>query len=335
MRGSTDPRETLGAQKIKAQFGGNRLKKRQDQVQKWIRDTLRIKSEIIAEHFEPQKLAEMTGFQYVPAAQMQVMQMQAQQAQQSGQPAPPMPDMDDLITDEMVQILRDDKLRSYRVDIETDSTVFEDAEAEKAGVVEMITAASQFVEKWLPVIQAQPAMLDLAFEMLSFALRRFKMGRSLEDVIDQTKMKLQEAASQPAPPDPKVQQEQIKAQAAQQKAQLDMQTAQAKHQMDLQKMQAEMEMQRAELQIMQEKMGLEREQMAMEAQAKQQQMAMDQQAQQQDMAMRERENAMNAESAEHQHRLGMEAMDHKHETGLEMMAEKAKQAKQKPKGPPK
>jgi hypothetical protein len=335
MRGSTDPRETLGAQKIKAQFGGNRLKKRQDQVQKWIRDTLRIKSEIIAEHFEPQKLAEMTGFQYVPAAQMQVMQMQAQQAQQSGQPAPPMPDMDDLITDEMVQILRDDKLRSYRVDIETDSTVFEDAEAEKAGVVEMITAASQFVEKWLPVIQAQPAMLDLAFEMLSFALRRFKMGRSLEDVIDQTKMKLQEAAQKPAPPDPKVQAEQAKAQAAQQKSQMDMQAAQAKHQMDLQKMQAEMEMQRAELQIMQEKMGLEREQMAMEAQAKQQQMAMDQQAQQADMAMREREMAMGAESAEHQHRLGMEAMDHKHETGLEMMAEKAKQAKQKPKGPPK
>jgi hypothetical protein len=345
MRGSTDPRETLGAQKIKAQFGGNRLKKRQDQVQKWIRDTLRIKSEIIAEHFEPQKLAEMTGFRYIPAAQMQAMQMQAQaqQAQppQPGQPAPPqpqpMPDMDELITDEMVQILRDDKLRSYRVDIETDSTVFEDAEAEKAGVVEMVSAASKFVEAWLPVIQAQPAMLDLAFEMLSFALRRFKMGRSLEDVIDQTKMKLQEAAQQPKPPDPKVQAEQAKAQAAQQKAQLDLQAAQEKAAIEMQKMQAQ-------IQFMQQKMGLEaqahqqemaakQQELAMDAQAREQQMAMDQQAQQSDMAMRERENAMSAEAAEHQHRLGMEATDHKHQTGLEMMAEKAKQAKQ-PKAKP-
>jgi hypothetical protein len=69
-----------------------------------------------------------------------------------------------------------DKLRSYRIDIETDSTVFEDAEAEKAAVTEMLKASSEFVTAWMPVIQAQPAMLDLAFEMLSFALRRFKTG---------------------------------------------------------------------------------------------------------------------------------------------------------------
>jgi hypothetical protein len=67
----------LGAQKIKAQFGGNRLKKQQDKVQKWIRDTLRIKAEIIAEHFEPQKLAEMTGFKWMDEAALAQQQMQA------------------------------------------------------------------------------------------------------------------------------------------------------------------------------------------------------------------------------------------------------------------
>jgi hypothetical protein len=59
----------------------------------------------------------------------------------------------------------------------------------------MLKAASEFVTAWMPVIQAQPAMLDMAFEMLAFALRRFKMGRSLEEVIEQTKMKLQQAAA--------------------------------------------------------------------------------------------------------------------------------------------
>jgi hypothetical protein len=77
-------RETLGAQKIKAQFGGNRLKKRQDKVQKWIRDTLRIKAEIIAEHFEPQKLAEMTGFKWMDEAAQLPCSSRWQQQQMAG-----------------------------------------------------------------------------------------------------------------------------------------------------------------------------------------------------------------------------------------------------------
>lgn len=329
MRGSSDPRETLGAQKIKAQFGGNRLKKRQDKVQKWIRDTLRIKAEIIAEHFEPQKLADITGFKYLDEAAMaQIAQQQAsaqaaaQQPPQPGQPpvqVPPPPSVDTIITPAMMKILRSDKLRSYRIDVETDSTIFEDAEAEKAAVTEMLKATSEFVIAWLPVIEAQPAMLDLAFEMLAFALRRFKTGRSLEDVIEQTKQKLQAAAQQPKPPNPKVQVEQAKLQAVQQKVQIDgqaqqakaqadaakmqmeMQAAQAEHQMEMQKMQADLAMQREEIGLMQQKMG-------MEMQVAQQKLAIDQQA----MEMQGQANQQ------------------KHELGLETMQFKADQAK-KPK----
>lgn len=323
MRGSTDPRETLGAQKIKAQFGGNRLKKRQDKVQKWIRDTLRIKSEIVAEHFEPNTLAEMTGFKYVNSEQL--MQMM-QQAQAQGQQI----SIDDLITPDMIKIMREDKMRSYRIDVETDSTIFEDAEAEKQAVTEMLKGVSEFVAAWVPVLQAQPALLDLCFEMLSQALRRFKMGRTLEDVIEQTKTKLEAAAQQPKQEDPKVQAEKAKAAAAQQQAQMDMQAAQQKAQLDMaaaqqkaqleqQKMQAELEKQRQEIALMQQKMGIEREAMEMEMAGKREQMQMDAQGRQQDMELRQRE-----------HEMGAEAMQTKHDMGLEMMAEKARQAKQKP-----
>jgi len=309
MRGSSDPRETLGAQKIKAQFGGNRLKKRQDKVQKWIRDTLRIKCEIIAEHFEPQKLAEMTGFTLVDPQQ----QAQIQMAQQQGQPV----SLDGLITSDMIKVMRNDKLRSYRVDVETDSTVFEDAESEKQAVTEMVTAASKFVESWLPVIQAQPAMLDMAFEMLSFALRRFKAGRTLEDVIEQTRLKLQQAASQPKPPDPKVQAEQAKAQVVAQQAQLDMQAAQQKHQMEMEKLAAEVQAQRAEMDMMMQELGIKREAAMIDMAAQREQAAMDAQSRQADMAQRANEMAMASEAAQQ-----------KHDMGLQMMAAKAKQAKQ-------
>lgn len=316
MRGSSDPRETLGAQKIKAQFGGNRLKKRQDKVQKWIRDTLRIKAEIIAEHFEPQTLAQMTGFRLLKPEE----EMQLKATQQQGQPV----SLDGLITSEMIQVMRQDGMRSYRIDIETDSTVFEDAEAEKQSVVEMMTAASQFIAAWEPILAQQPALLDLAFEMLIFALRRFKMGRTFEDIVEQTKTKLEEAASQPKQPDPKVQAEQAKAQAASQKAASDMQMAQAKHQMELEKMQADLQMQREEIQLMAQKMGLERDQMMIQNQAKREQMALDVQAKQMDAQQRAAEMAQQAEMADRQHQAGIEMLDAKTQAAQQAAKMKAR-----------
>ena len=218
MRGSSDPRETLGAQKIKAQFGSNRLKKRQDKVQKWIRDLLRIKCEIIAEHFEPNILAEITGFKLADEQMM----LQMQQAAAQGQPI----SLQGIITPQIIRVLRDDKLRSYHVDIETDSTIYADEQAEKQAATEMITSVSQFVASWEPILQAQPALIDLAFSLLEFGLRRFKPGRTLEDVFEQAKVKIQQSASQPRPPDPKVQAEQGKMQAEQARLQFDQQQAQ-------------------------------------------------------------------------------------------------------------
>jgi hypothetical protein len=307
MRGSSDPRETLGAQKIKAHFGGNRLKKRQDKVQKWIRDTLRLKAEIIAEHFEPQTLAEMTGFKYIDPMMAQQI---AAQAQQQGQ-QPQMP-TDGVITDDMMKIMRSDKLRSYRIDIETDSTVFEDAEAEKQAVTEMLKASSEFVVAWVPVIQAQPAMLDLAFEMLSFALRHFKTGRALEEIVEQTRLKLEQAGQQPKQPDPKVQVEQAKAQALQQKAQLDAQAQQ-------QKMEAEGQKNQIALQAAQDKHALEMQKMQGEIQALFAKLGIEQQSLQMKAAHDERSLQLKASADET-----------KHEMSLEMMAEKARQAKEKP-----
>lgn len=61
IRGSTDPRETKGAQQLKAQFGSMRLQKRQKDVQRFIRDSYRIMAEIIAEHFTAEQLEKMTS----------------------------------------------------------------------------------------------------------------------------------------------------------------------------------------------------------------------------------------------------------------------------------
>jgi hypothetical protein len=61
IRGATDPRETLGAQKLKANSSSLRLQRMQREVQRYVRDLIRLLSEVIGEHFDQQTLAQMTG----------------------------------------------------------------------------------------------------------------------------------------------------------------------------------------------------------------------------------------------------------------------------------
>lgn len=87
MRGASDPNETATAQKIKGQFGSMRLQKRQRRVQRFIRDLVRIKTEIIAEHFTREQLQEMVGLDMPLAAEKQAAQQKLAMFQQQAQMA--------------------------------------------------------------------------------------------------------------------------------------------------------------------------------------------------------------------------------------------------------
>lgn len=82
MRGATDAQETLGAQKIKTQWGTQRLKKMQAEFQRYCRDIIRLKSQIIASKFQVETLAQMTGIKLLKDEQERQQLQQAQQAYQ-------------------------------------------------------------------------------------------------------------------------------------------------------------------------------------------------------------------------------------------------------------
>lgn len=226
IRGATNPNETATAQRLKGQFGSMRLQKQQGAVAKFVRDLYRIAAEIIAEHYEPEILSRMTGKQVTP---------------------------------EMVQLMRDDKLRGFHVDIETDSTVFEDAEAEKQSAVELVTATTQFLGQAAQLAGQVPEMTPLMFDMLSMTVRRFKGGREIEDTISQTrdqimeKMKAQQ--NQPPPPDPKMeeikQKGQLKQAEIQQNGQLKKREQDMDYQLDIrqQNLDAQVKQQNQALQV--------------------------------------------------------------------------------------
>ena len=219
IRGASNPNETATAQQIKGRFATLRLADKQMTMQNFARDIIAIKAEIIAEHFSAETLRLMAGADFIDSPDV----MGAYQA--------------------AVQLLRNDKMRSFRVTVETDSTIAVDEDMEKEARVQFLQAHAPFIEKVTQAAQAMPELLPLAGEMLMFSTRGFKVGRNLEATMEQTLQALQQKAQQM-----QMQQQQMM-QAQTQQAQ---QAAQAQHQvnqMQFQVKQQELGIKGQELQI--------------------------------------------------------------------------------------
>lgn len=243
LRGASDPSETAKAQGIKAQWGSLRIRDRQNEIARFARDIMRIKGEVIAEHFSTETLVKMTGLklptdEQKAQAQAALAQMQ-QAAQQAGQQPQVPPQLEEMLkspTWEDVQaLLKDNATRQFRVDIETDSTIEPNETEEKQATVELMTAMGGFMQQWGPVIQMAPGIAPLAAELLKFSLRRFRAGRQMEDVVETTMNQLLAGQglapqAQEAPSGPSQEQLQIEAQKVQSQAQTDALRAQTEAQ---------------------------------------------------------------------------------------------------------
>lgn len=169
-------------------------------------------------------------------------------------PPPPSPEMIDQMFAQQAQqviqgkvakaisLLRQDMPRKYRIDIETDSTIFADAMQERQDATEFITATMSFMANAEKLGQGMPEALPLFGKFLQFGVRKFRAGRDLESSIDtfvkQIDKKAKEMVENP-PPSP----EMMKVQAEMQKTQLDGKIQEANDQRDMQRQQADDERQ--------------------------------------------------------------------------------------------
>jgi hypothetical protein len=235
MRGSSDSSETLGAQKIKANFGSGRIQRKKEDVKRFVKALYRMKAEIVAEHFEREQLQLMTGVQLPleverQAAKMQLAQFeqmkQAAQAQQTGPDGQPMqgqppqqptsqaPDEDQIADlksiaeacswEEISAILRSDDRRNYTIDVETTETASVDEETEKAQATEFMGAMTQWLQIAIPGMQANPTQAPLFKELTMMYVSKFKPGRALEEAFDDAFDQIKNMPPQPNPEEEKV-----------------------------------------------------------------------------------------------------------------------------------
>jgi hypothetical protein len=78
-RGSTDPQETEGAQQLKSQYAGTRIRDRQQEIARFCRDIGRLTGQVIAEYCSPATIIKMTNMKLPTRADVMLAQFQAQQ----------------------------------------------------------------------------------------------------------------------------------------------------------------------------------------------------------------------------------------------------------------
>jgi hypothetical protein len=156
--------------------------------------------------------------------------------------APPSPEKLALLElptwEEIENLLKNPVHREFRLDIETDSTIRMDDDAEKQSRVELVTAVGGFLDKAVMAGSTAPEIIPMLGELMMFAIRSFKSARPIEQAFEDAMDALQKAASQPKGPPPEVQKAQMEGQVkltiAAQQAKLDGQIAQAKQQAEAQ-----------------------------------------------------------------------------------------------------
>lgn len=174
MRGNSDPNETATAVTKKTNFGTLRNQDRQNDMQRFITDLLKIKAEIICEQFAPETLANFVK------------------------------NVDPQIAMAAIELLKTDKMRGMLLGIETDSSFNQSEEAQK--VNDAVTLIHTMVTNAFQVVSAQPLLLPLYRQMIETVVVTLPNARQYEPVIEEVFNKIQQQLSEPQPeqPDPEM-----------------------------------------------------------------------------------------------------------------------------------
>jgi hypothetical protein len=227
-RGQSDPNETLGAQIIKSNNASGRLKTMQHAVVDFATSLLSIKAQIICNHFTDETLVQISG----------AMQLS---------------DQDKQLIPQAIALLRDQAAKNFRIEVTSDSMIYQDEQQEKADRIAFLSAVSQFMQSALPAASASPELTPMLCEMLKFGVTAFKAGKQLEGIIDQTaddlRKQYEQTKGQPKQPPVEIQKAQMQQQAEMQKLQMQAQIEQAKLQGQMQLEKAKQEYQAQENQL--------------------------------------------------------------------------------------
>lgn len=178
MRGSSNPRDTLGAQKLKAQYSSVRLQLSQQAVSKFVRQVLRLKYEIISKHMQPETIAKISLVELTESVQY---------------------------ADQAIMLIKDYDASMYRIEISEESLSIADYNAERELRTEFLSTVGQFLSQAAMVTESMPGALPYLLRMVSWLASSFRGSSDIETVLDEAVKMATNApppSGPPAPPSP-------------------------------------------------------------------------------------------------------------------------------------
>jgi hypothetical protein len=247
IRGATEASETATAQRLKAGFAGQRISDHQRDVQRFIRETIRLFADVICNHFSDDTIKQISGVRLL-TRQEKAAYAQAKQMAMQGQGAvapPPLPpsttpdQFEDMMNnptwEDVFGLLRNNAMRCFRIDIETDSTIKPDEAQEKQDRTQFVQALGTMLKEGFQAGAQDPDAIPLIGQLMQFAVRAFPVGKELESSLSSYIQKKEKEAANPQPrPNPEIMKIQAEAQQKQAELQANLQIEQQKAQIEAQ-----------------------------------------------------------------------------------------------------
>lgn len=170
MRGNSDASETATAVIKKTNFGALRNQDRQNDMQRFIRDLLRIKAEIICEYFSADKLLSFLPDELKKDAKVSMA---------------------------AVSLLKTEKLRGMLFSVETGNLL--NQSEENTATVSAVECVSKMIREALMTVSQQPKLLPLYRSMTEAVVSTMPRARCFETVLENVFNGIEQELSLPPP----------------------------------------------------------------------------------------------------------------------------------------
>jgi len=200
VRGNTKASETATAQKLKSNFAISRIQTQQQAMSEFIREIVEITGELLAENWSGEELAEIAGITVVSQKEFdekianlaagldvneqefnKIVKTMREEQERAIKTEGGVTDKD---LEKVEKLLRDDRMRGYAIDVETETTAQVDSDKLKAQRIEFMNTMTAFLTQNTPLVQAGLLPMEAFKAMIGFVSRPFKVGRELEESFD-------------------------------------------------------------------------------------------------------------------------------------------------------
>lgn len=215
---------------LEARFASVQIQALQDAFARYATDLIRLRAEVIAQHFSPESIFEQSNAQALTHDQQLVPQA--------------------------VELMKKSKSLVWRIEVKPESVAMVDYAQLKEERTAYITALATFLQSAAPLAEQSPEAVPILMEMLKWGLAGFKGSQQVEGILDQAINQMQNAQQQgqgqEQPSDA-----QIKAQMEAQKQEFEKLKLQATQQFEREKWQAEQQRLQLEGQLRERELAIE------------------------------------------------------------------------------